>query len=77
MKYDIELSLYGKKFRFKNVEATNEDEAVYRAFQKAKKGITFCSIQPSPLVREELKPNATEIPPMSGEDMFRQFFGKN
>lgn len=77
MKYDIVLDIEGHKFRFKDVEAINQEAAEIKCTQELKRKIKLVSIQPSPEVREERKSNATQIPPVSGEDMFRQFFGKN
>lgn len=77
MKYDIVLAVEGHKFRFKDVEATNQEAAEVKCVQELKRKIKLVSIQPSPEVRDERMPNATNIPPVSGEDMFRQFFGKN
>lgn len=76
MKYDVTLGLEGKIFRFKDVEAANQEAAEVKCIQELKKRIKLVSIQPSPVVREERKSNATQVPPVSGEDMFRQFFGK-
>ena len=77
MKYDVVLGLEGKEFRFKDVEAANHEAAEVKCTQELKRRIKLVSIQPSPAVREERKSNATQIPPVSGEDIFRQFFGKN
>ena len=77
MKYDIVLDIEGHKFRFKDVEAANQEAAEIKCTQELKRKIKLVSIQPSPAVREERKSNATQIPPVSGEDIFRQFFGKN
>lgn len=77
MKYDVELTLYGKKFRFKDVEAPCKEDAIIKATNQMKKDIAFCSIQPSPEVRDNRKPNATQIPPVSGDDIWNQFFRKN
>lgn len=77
MKYDIVLGLEDKQFRFKDVEAANQEAAEVKCTQELKRRIKLVSIQPSPAVRAERKSNATQIPPVSGEDIFRQFFGKN
>lgn len=77
MKYDIVLGLEGKEFRFKDVEAANQEAAEIKCTQALKKRIKLVSIQPSPEVRDERRSNATQIPPVSGEDIFRQFFRKN
>lgn len=77
MKYDIELGLEGKIFRFKDVEAVNQEAAEVKCVQELKKRIKLVSIQPSPVIRDERKSNATQVPPVSGEDIFKQFFGKN
>ncbi len=77
MKYDIVLGLEGKEFHFKDVEAANQEAAEIKCTQELKRRIKLVSIQPSPAVRSERKSNATQIPPVSGEDIFRQFFGKN
>ncbi len=76
MKYDVVLDVSGHKFRFKDVEAINQDEAEVKCIKQLKKAIRLVSIQPSPAIRDERKSNATQIPPVSGEDIFRQFFGK-
>ncbi len=76
MKYDIVLGLEGKEFRFKDVEAANQEDAETKCTQELKRKIKLVSIQPSPDVRER-KSNATQIPPVSGDDMFNQFFRKN
>jgi hypothetical protein len=76
MKYDIVLGLEGKEFRFRDVEAANQEAAEVKCTQELKRRIKLVSIQPSPEVRER-KSNATQIPPVSGEDIFRQFFRKN
>ncbi len=76
MKYDIIIGLEGKEFRFRDVEAVNEEAAGIRCIKELKGRLKLVSIQPSPDVRER-KSNATQIPPVSGEEIFRQFFGKN
>lgn len=77
MKYDIVLGLEGKLFRFMDVEAANQEDAEIKCKQELKRKIKLVAIQPSPAVRDEKKSNATQIPPISGEDIFKQFFGKN
>ncbi len=77
MKYDIVIGLEGREFRFQDVEAANQEAAEIKCIQELKRKIKLVSIQPSPAVRDDRKSNATQIPPMSGEDMFNQFFGKN
>lgn len=77
MKYDVVLGLEGKEFRFKDVEAANQEAAEIKCTQELKRKIKLVSIQPSPAVRDKRKSNATQIPPVSGEDMFNQFFRKN
>lgn len=77
MKYDIILEIEGKQFRFKDVESSNKEDAETKYIQELKRKIKLVSIQPSPEVRGKPKSNATQIPPVSGEDIFRQFFRKN
>lgn len=77
MKYDIVLGLEGKEFRFKDVEAANQEAAEVKCTKELKRRIKLVSIQPSPEARDNRKSNATQIPPVSGEEIFRQFFGKN
>lgn len=76
MKYDVVLSLEGREFRFRNVEAVNQEAAEVKCIQELKRRIKPVSIQPSPAVRGERRSNATQVPPMSGEDIFKHFFGK-
>ena len=74
MKYDIVLEIEGRQFRFKDVEAPNQEAAEVKCTQELKRRIKLVSIQPSPTVREERKSNAKQIPPLSGEEIFRKFF---
>jgi hypothetical protein len=76
MKYDVQLSLYGKKYNFKDIEAACQEDAIDIAKKQAKQNIMFCAIQPSPEKRDKTE-NATQIPPMSGEEMFKKYFRKN
>lgn len=76
MKYDIVLGIEGKQFRFKDVEAPNKEDAEIKCIQELKRKIRLVSIQPSQAVRDKAESNATQIPLMSGEDIFKQFFGK-
>lgn len=76
MKYDIVLEIEGKQFRFKDIESSNKEDAEIKCIQELKRKIKLASIQPSPAVRGKTKSNATQVPPMSGEDIFKQFFGK-
>ena len=76
MKYDIVLEVEGRKFRFKDIEAADKEDAETMCVQQLKKRIKLVSIQPSPAVRTN-EANATQIPPISGEDIFRQFFRKS
>ena len=77
MKYDIVLEVEGKKFRFRDVEAPNKEDAEIKCIQELKRKIKLVSIQQCPASRSERESNATQIPPVSGEDIFRQFFRKN
>jgi hypothetical protein len=77
MKYDVVLSIDGSKFRFKDVEAANQEAAEIKCTQELKRKIKLASIQPSPAVRNEKKSNATQIPPVSGDDIWNQFFRNN
>lgn len=77
MKYDVVIGLEGKDFRFQDVEAVNQEAAETKCIQELKRRLKLVSIQPSPEVRNEKKSNATQIPPLSGEEMFRKFFGGN
>jgi len=74
MKYDVTLGLEGKMFRFKDVEAANQEAAEIKCTQELKRKIKLVSIQPSPEVREPREPNART---MTGDEMFKQFFGKH
>lgn len=77
MKYDVVIGLEGKEFRFKDVEAANEEAAEIRCIKELKGRLRLVSIQPSPAARNENRSNAAQVPPVSGEDIFRQFFRKN
>jgi len=74
MKYDIVIGLGEKHFRFKDVEAVNEEAAEIRCIKELKTRLKLVSIQPSPEVREPREPNART---MTGDEMFKQFFGKH
>jgi hypothetical protein len=74
MKYDIVLEVNGHKFRFKDVEAPNREDAEIKCSLQLKRSIKLVSIQPSP--ERGKTENATQIPPMSGEEMFNKFFRK-
>lgn len=73
MKYHVTLDLAGTKVRMKNVEATNQQDAEEIALERARESIKVVGS----CIAVERESNATQIPPVSGEDMFRQFFGKS
>lgn len=71
------MEIEGKQFRFKDVEAPNKEDAETKCIQELKRKIKLVSIQPSPSVRGKIESNATQIPTITGEDIFKQFFGKD
>lgn len=68
MTYDIEITLFDKKFNIRNVEAFSEEDAVEKTIKFAKQNIKLASIQKS-----QPKQNARQL---SGEEMYGLFFRK-
>lgn len=68
MTYDIEITLFDKKFNIRNVEAFCEEDAIEKTIKFVKQNIKLASIQKS-----QPKQNARQL---SGEEMYEMFFRK-
>lgn len=70
-KFDVTLDLYGKKFKFHNVEAETKEIAVMKAKNQAVAKLMLFEVVVSPVVDK-----SSNAKPISGEEMFEKFFGK-
>lgn len=70
-KFDVTLDLFGKKFKFHNVEAETKEIAVMKAKNQAVAKLMLVEVNICPVVDK-----SSNARPISGEEIYEKFFGR-